>query len=95
MKYVFALFCLLGAGWLLNYAYVNTFGAGEWYLGCADSTGQEYLIKVDSKPYIRDGFIVIGGDTFITPQSGMTCKIISAKELEGKVKVTPTSNPVI
>lgn len=68
---------------------------GPWYLGCADSGGQEYLIKVDEKPYIREGFIVIGKDTFIAPIQGMTCKIITENDLNAKVKLKDTSNSVI
>ena len=66
-----------------------------WYLGCADSGGQEYLIKVDEKPYIREGFIVIGKDTFIAPIQGMTCKIITENDFNARVKLKDTSNSVI
>ena len=68
---------------------------GPWYLGCADSSGQEYLIKVDERPYIENGFIVIGNDTFITPQQGMTCKIIPVKDVDLGPEVKKTSNSVI
>jgi hypothetical protein len=91
MKYVMVLLVML-ASFMLTQCYLER---GPWYLGCADASGQEYLIKVEQKPYIRDGFIVIGNDTFITPMQGMTCKIITEKSVQDKVKVTPTSNPVI
>ena len=91
MKYAIIVIAAL-VGFVLTNKFLNR---GEWYLGCADAVGQEYLIKVDSKPEIREGFIVIDDDTFITPQAGMTCKIIPVSEVEAKAKVTLTSNPVI
>lgn len=55
---------------------------GPWFIGCVDTvSGQQYLLKADQKPVLRDGFIIIGKETFITPRPMMTCRVVSEEEL--------------
>lgn len=76
--FIFALiFCIVIAVWDWNV--VDT---GPWYIGCVDTvSGQQYLLKADQRPVLRDGFIIIGKETFITPRPMMTCRIVSEEEL--------------
>ncbi len=69
----------------------------DWYIGCAQFGGQEFIMKVQERPTINShGIIFIGNEAFVTPMDGMSCKIIPADEVdELNPKVTPTSNPVI
>lgn len=62
---------------------------GPWYLGCADSKGQEYLIKVEDKPVVKDGFIFIGDGVFLTPMPMMTCRSVRVKDVEDEKKLLP------
>lgn len=45
----------------------------DWYLVCSGKD-KDYLVKSDQKPYTKDGFIYIDGESFITAEAGMTCK---------------------
>lgn len=54
----------------------------DWYLGCVDVDGKEYLVKVKQKPRINGGFIEIGEDTYLTPRPMMTCRAVPASELD-------------
>lgn len=47
--------------------------SNDWYLVCSGKD-KDYLVKSDVKPYTKDGFIHVGGESFITPEAGMTCK---------------------
>ncbi len=54
---------------------------GEWYLACLDiESGQEYLMRVNERPYVDAGVVKIGNSSFITPKPFMSCKIVTAKE---------------
>lgn len=61
----------------------NAFGPkDDWYLGCADADGKEYLVKVKGKPKINGAFIEIGKDTYLTPRPMMTCRAVPATEID-------------
>ncbi|QDJ96313.1 hypothetical protein Xoosp13_126 [Xanthomonas phage Xoo-sp13] len=45
----------------------------------------EYLIKVNQRPEIKEGFIVIGKDMFVTPKPMTTCRAIRASEFDAQV----------
>ena len=57
----------------------------NWYLGCIDmATRKEYIVRTPAKPYIRDGFVVIGDEMFLSPIPGMTCRPINGEEIRKK-----------
>lgn len=58
----------------------------DWYLGCVGEDAKEYLIKVQQRPRIKDGFIIIGEDMFVTPRPMTTCRAIRAVEFEKNLK---------
>lgn len=62
---------------------------GPWYLGCADASGQEYLITTKEKPIVKDGFIFIGDDVFLTPMPMMTCRVIRVEDFDKEKKELP------
>lgn len=82
--------CVIGVVfWVRNEEYEK----GPWYLGCIDLNGQQYLVKLDGEPEIRDGLIFIGKRSFITPRQGMTCSAIHAKDIpESVLENLSTSN---
>lgn len=45
----------------------------DWYLVCS-SPDKDYLVKSETKPYTKDGFIYIDGEAFITAEPRSTCK---------------------
>lgn len=50
----------------------------DWYLVCSGKD-KDYLVKSDGMPYTRNGFIYVDGDSFITPEPGMTCKPVKGE----------------
>lgn len=74
------------------YTLVREDSSGPWYLGCADRTGRELLLQTDKKPLIDGGLIFLEDDMFVTPEPGMTCRVVSVKtvEVEGLNKVVDT-----
>lgn len=71
---------ILSSGYTI---YNKIFGTPEdWYLGCADADGKEYLVKVKGKPRINGAFIEIGKDTYLTPRPMMTCRAVPATEID-------------
>lgn len=56
---------------------------GPWYLGCAHRNGAELLLKTDRKPRIEGSLIFLEDDMFVTPEAGMTCRIVRVNTIEG------------
>jgi hypothetical protein len=47
----------------------------EWYLVCTGSK-KDYVVASQGKPYIENGFYVISGKSYITPEPLLTCSMI-------------------
>lgn len=62
--------------------YVRLNDTGPWYLGCATSNGKELLLKTDKKPRVKGGLVFLGDDIFVTPEPGMTCRIVTVRKAE-------------
>ena len=74
----FLILILLAGSWAVH----KREGGGPWYIGCVDTTtGQQYLLEADQRPVLRDGFIIIGEETFITPRPMMTCRVVDKESL--------------
>lgn len=57
---------------------------GPWYLGCADRNGKELMLQTDKKPRVQGSLIFLEDDIFVTPEAGMTCRIVSVKQVEAE-----------
>ncbi len=78
---IYAIIMMLGVGAWVTTPLWYPANRGPWYLGCTDGT-TEYMMKVDARPYVKDGVVHIGNDTFVTPKAGMTCRIVRVSEIE-------------
>ncbi len=67
---------------LIYVTYSHFHEEGPWYLGCADHNGKELLLKTDKKPRVQGSLIFLEDDIFVTPDAGMTCRIVSVKQAE-------------
>lgn len=74
----FIILIFITMSWVVH----NRDSGGPWYIGCVDTTtGQQYLLEADQRPVLRDGFIIIGEETFITPRPMMTCRVVDKESL--------------
>lgn len=64
------------------YTLVREESGGPWYLGCADRTGRELLLQTDKKPRAEGGLVFLDDDMFVTPEPGMTCRVVSIEQVE-------------
>lgn len=64
------------------YTLVREDSSGPWYLGCADRTGRELLLQTDKKPRAEGGLVFLDDDLFVTPEPGMTCRVVSIEQVE-------------
>jgi hypothetical protein len=55
---------------------------GPWYLGCIHRDGEELLLKTEHKPRVEGSLVYIGDDAFVTPEPGMSCRIVRAEEID-------------
>lgn len=56
----------------------------DWYLVCSGKD-KDYLVKSEGKPYTKDGFIYVDGDSFITAEAGMTCKPVTGEVVRAAI----------
>lgn len=56
----------------------------DWYLVCSGKD-KDYLVKSEGKPYTKDGFIYIDGESFITAEAGMTCKPVKGEVVRAAI----------
>jgi len=56
----------------------------DWYLVCSGKD-KDYLVKSEKKPYTKDGFIYIDGESFITAEAGMTCKPVKGEVVRAAI----------
>lgn len=73
---VFLLMCIFYVG------IVRLRDVGPWYLGCANSDGKELLLKTDKKPRVQGSLVFLEDDIFVTPEPGMTCRILTVRKAE-------------
>ena len=72
------------AGYLLL-GIINNRKLEDWYL-VYSGQDKDYLVKSEVKPYTKDGFIYIDGESFITPESGMTCKPVEGEVVRAAIE---------
>ena len=73
---------ILAAG-LIYVGYTRIRDAGPWYLGCSSLHGKkEVLLQTDKKPRVEGSIVFLGDDMFVTPEQGMTCRILTVRKAE-------------
>lgn len=71
---------ILAAG-LIYVAYTRFRDDGPWYLGCSSMHGKkEVLLQTDKKPRVEGSIVFLGEDMFVTPEPGMTCRIVTVRK---------------
>lgn len=80
VAYIVLVVCIVLS--VFAYTLVREESGGPWYLGCADRTGRELLLQTDKKPRAEGGLVFLDDDLFVTPEPGMTCRVVSIEQVE-------------
>ena len=81
---IIVLSVLVLIGWM-TFSLISNRKLEDWYLVCSGQD-KDYLVKSEVKPYTKDGFIYIDGESFITPESGMTCKPVEGEVVRAAIE---------
>lgn len=81
-------------GMLIYVGYFRTRNDGPWYLGCADRHGNELTLKTDKKPRVEGSLVFLEDDIFVTPEAGMTCRIVTVRQIEEENALKGLDNPI-
>ena len=85
---------ILAAG-LIYVGYTRIRDAGPWYLGCATGKGKELLLQTDKKPRVEGSLVFLEDDIFVTPEPGMTCRILTVRKAEAELEAREAlDNPI-
>lgn len=87
------LLVILAAFIVFSIAFFNI-ERGPWYLGCADRHGNEMLLKTNKKPRTQGSLVFLEDDVFVTPEPGMTCRIVSVKKIDEENSAKTLDNPI-
>ena len=86
---------ILAAG-LIYVGYTRIRDEGPWYLGCSSLHGKkEVLLQTDKKPRVEGSIVFLGDDMFVTPEPGMTCRILTVRKAEAELEAREgLDNPI-
>lgn len=85
---------VLLVGAIIYVGYTRYRDAGPWYLGCADRHGNEVTLKTDKKPRVQGSLVFLEDDIFVAPEDGMTCRIVSVKQVDEENLAKALDNPI-